>query len=258
MKKVLFSLVMVSFLLLSCSKNKDNGNDGPAVTVTGKKLMFSDINQGVTFAYNPDGSIHELSFSSFGYNYKYSYAYEGNTMKYASKDIASGKNTEIGTYTIVNGKVTVFDWSTCDAMGEPAVNYHETFTYNSDGKVERHTLTNGAYFLLYYNADGDLVKREYYNVQAVMKGITLYTYYNTVDKFPWYGPHDSWFLNFAVPPFAKHLMKTRSVTDFADPAYNSETSYVYEFDADGYVTKGTTTYTKGQQTTITEWHNTYQ
>lgn len=258
MKKIMFSMMAVSVLLLSCSKNNDHTGSNPVPSVKGKRLVFSDANYPTTFTYNANGTLNSYSYDAWGYSYKYTYTYNGDSVRFVCKDIATGKPTEMGAYGFTAGKVSGFCWWTCNADGEPVWNYQEKITYNAKGLVDKHTFQGGSYNLHYYDANGNLEKRDYFDMQGTLTSTCTYAYYDKEDKFPWYGALDVWCESFIVAPLSKHLVKKIVYTDFVNPADSRESSFTYEFDADGYVIKGTDQSIKGQQTTTTEWHNTYQ
>ena len=258
MKRVLFSAIAVSILLLSCSKKNDNAGPKPPVTIKGKKLVFSDLNYPTNFTYNANGSLKELSFPAWGYDYKYSFGYSADSVNYVAMNTSTGKKSEIGTYWITNGKATGISWWTCNAGGEPIWNYNDGIFYNAGGLVEKHTYEGGVYSLFYYDGNGDLVKKDYIDEHGTITATSVFTYYDKEDKFPWFGPLDAWFQSFFITPLAKHLLKKRVHTDLVDPSNTGEINYAYEFDADGYVIKGTAQYVNTQQTTTYEWHNTFQ
>jgi hypothetical protein len=258
MKKIMFGIITVSVLLLSCSKNNDDAGNQPVLSIKGKKLVFSDANYPTTFTYNADGTLNSYSYDVMGYSYKYTHTYDGDSVRYVGKDLATDKTAEIGAYGFTGAKVTGYSWWTCNSNGTPITNYTEKFIYNANGLLEKRTYQNAGYELYYYDGGGDLIKKEYYTPQGTMAASTSYTYYDKVDKFPWYGPLDLWFQSFIVNPLSKHLLKKKVYIDFFDPADNQENNYTYEFDADGYVIKGAVQMTRSQQTTTYEWHNTYQ
>jgi hypothetical protein len=257
MKRMFFMLAAATTLLFSCSKDHED-KKSPEITVTGKKLVQTNVNYPTTFAYNANGTLKDATYEAWGYTYKRSYTYEGSAIKYITMNMSTNKLAETGTYTLANGKVTTFNRWECNAGGEPTWNYNETFEYNPQGLVSRHTYTDGAYRKLYYDANGDLTKKEYYNSQSIVEGESVYTYFDKEDKFPWFGVFESWFLNFAVHPFSKHLVKSKTNTSFIDPADNNTTTYSYELDAAGYVLKGSSHFVIGQQVSDFEWQNVFE
>jgi len=233
MKEIMTTLVSASLLLFSCSKQKDLPSDGNTGT-SAKKLVQSTINNLNALYYNPDGTIKQIDRTISSEIYSKHFTYSNSKVSYIGylKTIKA----ETGEYSLVNGKIVAFDWITHDAFGLPITSYHETFTYNSRGLLDKHMFDNGNYAVLEYDEKDNLVKSTYFESGQASK-ITEYTYTSIPDKFHWFGFFDCYGEGFFKPAYAKFLPASEKITKLSTGEVTYFVTFTYELDSQGYMVK---------------------
>ncbi len=257
MKKFISFLIISSVLLASCKKDKTDVVAPGAPAVPSKKLAHSTMNGDLTLTYNADGTLRTLDkVVAFGpYHFTTTYSYSPGKVNYLA--MLNGKKSEIGEYTIVNGRPTTFVWTYFDAFENPLATYTETFKYNAKGLLAEHQFGPVVHTLYTYDANDNLVTAVYYNDQGIAESKTEYTYGNQKDLFPAMNYMSSDGEGFLLPAYSKYLPVTQKGTNLLTNTIEFENSFTYTLDADGYVIKGKSDAANPAHTDY-EWISTFQ
>ena len=240
MKKI-FSLAIIACLAFaSCSKEKTDSNPGNPGNPVSKKLTHTTVNGDINLSYNADGTLHDMTRVIGAYTYKYIYTYSPGKVNYVSnQQTPTGwKKSEIGEYTIANGRPTTFVWTYFDAYENPISTFTESFIYNAKGLLARRNFTGNVHSIYTYDAQDNMILSEYYDDMNVNTGKTEYTYGSQKDLFPGLNWVRSYGDGFFLPQISKNLPLTQKGTDLVTNTISYHTTFTYVLDADGYVKTG--------------------
>ena len=231
MKKFI-AFMAAATLLVSCSKDADQ------LYIPATKKMKRVVYENGNYAevnYDESGKVKTVVNKAGVYLYTKTFTHSPGTISYLS--VLNGKKTEVGDFTIVNGKVTDFTWTYFDAYEAPINTFHETYEYNVQGLLSKHNYDDGSFYIYTYNNEGDLMEQVYHDVNGTPTDKFTYSYTSLVDKFPWFSEDDDSGHAFLFPAESKHLEKGLIHTKLPGGTINYEYSISHELDKDGYVVK---------------------
>jgi hypothetical protein len=260
MKKLLsFSLLAASLVFVSCSKEKTspgNVNPNDPGSLNEKLLVKTSIQNGETvYEYFPDRRIKSIS-ESYGQNpvmySEFTYAPGSLTIT----DIVNNKKKDSWTYLLDNnGRNTGCHYRQFNVNGDMINENISTCTYNAAGQMIKEDFGNG-YYDEYIYADGNLAVYHSYAGGVFNYEIKYEYYMDKTEKLISCGQFNSKGLGGIRPRFSKNLVKRRVAKNLITQAITWDGVYTYEFDKDGFVTKGK--YVNSVAGVTHEWTNTFQ
>jgi hypothetical protein len=232
MKKIFLLFMMISLVLFSCKK--DAGIDQPQ-PVDQKMTEMKFSTSTVTLSYNADGSVKTIHRDQGPYIYDHEFSYAPGKVFF--KTYLGGKKSEFGEYTMLNGKAIAKDWESYNLDGTVMNTFHETYTYNAKGLIEKFIYTNGAYWKFTFNDKGDITSSVYYDENGVVTSRAEYEYWDTPNKFPYMTDNNVWGDLFFIPRYSKHLLKIRRSFNMPGDIQYSGVAYQYDLNSGGYPVK---------------------
>jgi hypothetical protein len=250
--KIKFSLLAITAgLFLSGYKEHLPGDGGVSMS---KKIVRTNIRDGQSVSFNADGTPTSISWLQAGSRCVKTFFYGPGRISYTV--MIDDKKKEHGEYRLAGGKITTLDWTHFDESGKPSGHYLETFTYNLNGLLARHSFNN-SWSEYVYDEDQNLVRTSHYNSQGKPTTIVEYEYGGTRDLFPAMNYFNKDGSGFFMPAFSRFLPASKKVTRVVNGEVTLKGRFSYVLDADGYVLKGKWDAISAGDTD-SEWSNTFQ
>ena len=233
-----------------CRKSWENQNTKPAlkklktITSGSDSLVGEVISKTTTFDYTSDGKLLKVVVNISGkdshiisttYNYlKDSVKAEIVTSYYSNLELKKFNSTQVI-------KLNSYGFISISVSSGTGGDFIETFQYDKSGKcIIQREFPDNRYETNFKYSDGNMVSNSVtYGSQVLNEEMTYY-----LDKINTISPDNTWFYYFGNGN--KNLMKTDHV--FMPGSQGYTIGYTYEFDANNYVTKRTSTYDDGRVT----------
>lgn len=255
------TLAAAALLLVGATSCKKDRHDQPPAptpteTVNQKRLLKTSMIGGeFVMSYNADASIKEFTIQeSANSHLRTTFAYNGNTVL----QTRIHNDVKIWTYelTLSNNRIAKAVRTSFDNQGNITNTYVVDHYYNANGQLSMEEYSIGLREQYDYDVNGNLLESRTYE-GPTFKYRTQYQYYldktekpmsiNLMEPLGWGGFR---------PMFSKNLRKRKTVTNMETQQVYFDAIYTYEFDADGYVSKGK--HVSQPSGFVKEWTNVYQ
>ena len=238
-KNLTFTILAISLLLFSCSKKNSDLPAPPPPTVTKKMMTTTRFGNGASFEYNPDGSLKKIMDQRNWGTGRWEFLYQPGKAMVTLYDDATNKKLEYYEFTLnVKGFAEKKEGNQFDNSGVPNGFNTTYYYYNAQGQLEKQE-SPASYKYLYYYANGNVIKSEYYNGADVLQDYTTFEYTNLADKYPKVGAVSWTWVNHFLPSYCTKLASKIKGFDALLNEVNRDDEYIYELDTDGFVLKGT-------------------